>query len=257
MASSVGDGVRGLVANCGLGRLRPNIVVTGWPAAWYLRPNVANELADLNLDAETKGKALLIVHSGALSPHDGATSGGFSCHLCCTGDCGHKALASTVDVYWGYLDGCFLLLLADMLTCAAGRFHGSTIRVFVLVADGLSLSAVRDDVSKLVYDLRMSAHVACIQVTGNAYGTPHGTACVNMSKAEADYLEVKLHLFRVPPFWLVPLGTGLELCKLLYNLQLRSLKWPLPSLPHVMGTASRRLDPAAGRQRARRPSGGP
>ena len=159
------DGVRGLVANCGLGKLRPNIVLTGWPDAWYARPHIAHELATLASDAEAKGKALLIAHSGILSAHSDADP--FSCRFCCVGDCAHNtaAAAATVDVYWAYLDGGFLLLLADMLTSAAGRLRGSTVRVFVLVADGLSLSAIRDDVAKLLYDLRMSAQVACIQVT--------------------------------------------------------------------------------------------
>ena len=86
-AASVEDGVRGLIANCGLGKLRPNIVLAAWPNAWRALPRVPHDLACLVRDAEAKGKALLIAKHGAMGPEgaaaDPAGGGGGTRRLCC------------------------------------------------------------------------------------------------------------------------------------------------------------------------------
>ncbi|XP_074787253.1 solute carrier family 12 member 6-like [Athene noctua] len=106
-----GPGLAALVQGCGLGALRPNAVLMGWPHGWRRRhdPAAARRFVELLRVAGAGGRALLVAK----------------------GPLGAGAPGGTLDVWWVVGDGRLLTLL-PLLLRQHPAWRGCRVRLFTV-----------------------------------------------------------------------------------------------------------------------------
>ncbi|XP_061225459.1 solute carrier family 12 member 6-like [Neopsephotus bourkii] len=106
-----GPGLAALVQGCGLGALRPNAVLMGWPHGWRRRhdPAAARRFVELLRVAGSGGRALLVTK----------------------GPLGSGAPGGTLDVWWVVGDGRLLTLL-PLLLRQHPAWRGCCVRLFTV-----------------------------------------------------------------------------------------------------------------------------
>uniref|UniRef100_A0A914UYK5 Solute carrier family 12 member 6 n=1 Tax=Plectus sambesii TaxID=2011161 RepID=A0A914UYK5_9BILA len=139
-----------LIQSVGIGGLRPNTIMVGWP---YWQKHDGNEPEYWNfLDKIHRGAAMdmcLIVPKGLIDfplPH-------------------HR-LNGSIDVWWILLDGGLLLLISFLLK-QHKVWRGCQLRLFA-VAQALDNSVkMKEDLQKFVYQLRIDASVTVVELSGS------------------------------------------------------------------------------------------
>ncbi|XP_075597458.1 solute carrier family 12 member 4-like [Balearica regulorum gibbericeps] len=111
VAPGRGPGLGALVQGCGLGALRPNAVLLGWPHGWRRRhdPAAARRFVELLRVAGAGGRALLVAK----------------------GPLGAGAPGGTLDVWWVVGDGRLLTLL-PLLLRQHPAWRGCRVRLFTV-----------------------------------------------------------------------------------------------------------------------------
>ncbi|XP_069630502.1 solute carrier family 12 member 6-like isoform X2 [Haliaeetus albicilla] len=111
VAPGRGPGLAALVQGCGLGALRPNAVLMGWPHGWRRRhdPVAARRFVELLRVAGAGGRALLVAK----------------------GPLGAGAPGGTLDVWWVVGDGRLLTLL-PLLLRQHPAWRGCRVRLFTV-----------------------------------------------------------------------------------------------------------------------------
>ncbi|XP_072705340.1 solute carrier family 12 member 6-like isoform X6 [Ciconia boyciana] len=111
VAPARGPGLAALVQGCGLGALRPNAVLMGWPHGWRRRhdPTAARRFVELLRVAGAGGRALLVAK----------------------GPLGAGAPGGTLDVWWVVGDGRLLTLL-PLLLRQHPAWRGCRVRLFTV-----------------------------------------------------------------------------------------------------------------------------
>ncbi|KAJ8758590.1 hypothetical protein K2173_000311 [Erythroxylum novogranatense] len=147
VAPNMSEGFRGIVQTMGLGNLKPNIVVMRYPEIWR-RENLteipATFVGIIN-DCIVANKAVVIVKGLDEWPNE------------------YQRQYGTIDLYWIVRDGGLMLLLSQLLLTKES-FESSKIQVFCIAEEDSDAEALKADVKKFLYDLRMQAEVIVISM---------------------------------------------------------------------------------------------
>lgn len=145
VAPSMSEGFRGIVQTMGLGNLKPNIVVMRYPEIWR-RENLieipATFVGIIN-DCIVANKAVVIVKGLDEWPN------------------AYQKQYGSIDLYWIVRDGGLMLLLSQLLL-TKDSFESCKIQVFCIAEEGTDAEALKADVKKFLYDLRMQAEVVVV-----------------------------------------------------------------------------------------------
>lgn len=147
VAPSMSDGFQGIVQTMGLGNLKPNIVVMRYPEIWRsenLTEIPATFVGIIN-DCIVANKAVVIVKGLDEWPNE------------------FQRQYGTIDLYWIVRDGGLMLLLSQLLLTKES-FESCKIQVFCIAEEDSDAEALKADVRKFLYDLRMSAEVIVISM---------------------------------------------------------------------------------------------
>lgn len=147
VAPNMSEGFRGIVQTMGLGNLKPNIVVMRYPEIWR-RENLteipATFVGIIN-DCIVANKAVVIVKGLDEWPNE------------------YQRQYGTIDLYWIVRDGGLMLLLSQLLLTKES-FESCKIQVFCIAEEDVDAEALKADVKKFLYDLRMQAEVIVINM---------------------------------------------------------------------------------------------
>ncbi|KAL5577355.1 hypothetical protein UlMin_019054 [Ulmus minor] len=178
VAPNMSEGFRGIVQTMGLGNLKPNIVVMRYPEIWR-RENLteipATFVGIIN-DCIVANKAVVIVKGLDEWPNEYQTQYG------------------TIDLYWIVRDGGLMLLLSQLLLTKES-FESCKIQVFCIAEEDIDAEALKADVKKFLYDLRMQAEVIVItmkswdtQAEGGAHQDESVEAFTSAQQRIANYM---------------------------------------------------------------------
>ncbi|KAM7259626.1 hypothetical protein ACFE04_015367 [Oxalis oulophora] len=145
VAPNMTEGFRGIVQTMGLGNLKPNIVVMRYPEIWR-RENLTELPANfvgIIKDCIVANKAVVIVKGLDEWPNE------------------YQKQYGTIDLYWIVRDGGLMLLLSQLLLTKES-FESCKIQVFCIAEEDSDSEALKADVKKFLYDLRMQAEVIVI-----------------------------------------------------------------------------------------------
>ncbi|KAM7270327.1 hypothetical protein ACFE04_029541 [Oxalis oulophora] len=169
VAPSMTEGFRGIVQTMGLGNLKPNIVVMRYPEIWR-RENLteipANFVGIIN-DCIVANKAVVIVKGLDEWPNE------------------YQKQFGTIDLYWIVRDGGLMLLLSQLLLTKAS-FESCKIQVFCIAEEDSDSEALKTDVKKFLYDLRMQAEVIVITMKSER---AEAVACKRIPKRRSNSLH--------------------------------------------------------------------
>ncbi|PON54740.1 SLC12A transporter family [Parasponia andersonii] len=147
VAPNMSEGFRGIVQTMGLGNLKPNIVVMRYPEIWR-RENLteipATFVGIIN-DCIVANKAVVIVKGLDEWPNE------------------YQRQYGTIDLYWIVRDGGLMLLLSQLLLTKES-FESCKIQVFCIAEEDVDAEALKADVKKFLYDLRMQAEVVVVNM---------------------------------------------------------------------------------------------
>lgn len=147
VAPNMSEGFRGIVQTMGLGNLKPNIVVMRYPEIWR-RENLteipATFVGIIN-DCIVANKAVVIVKGLDEWPNE------------------YQRQYGTIDLYWIVRDGGLMLLLSQLLLTKES-FESCKIQVFCIAEEDVDAEALKADVKKFLYDLRMQAEVIVVNM---------------------------------------------------------------------------------------------
>ncbi|PAA68892.1 hypothetical protein BOX15_Mlig002002g2 [Macrostomum lignano] len=141
------EGLSVLIQSLGIGALRPNTVVVGWPTQWKAE-SPESEYYDF-LDAIQKvtssGMCLLIPKGDDFPLNSGPKQSG------------------NIDVWWVMHDGGLLLLLPFLLLQHRVWRH-CRIRVFSVAGPTDNTLKMREDLRRMIYQLRITAEVSVVEL---------------------------------------------------------------------------------------------
>lgn len=174
VAPSMSEGFRGIVQTMGLGNLKPNIVVMRYPEIWR-RENLieipATFVGIIN-DCIVANKAVVIVKGLDEWPNE------------------YQKQYGSIDLYWIVRDGGLMLLLSQLLLTKES-FESCKIQVFCIAEEGTDAEALKADVKKFLYDLRMHAEVIVITMKSLEGGSQQDESLEAFTGAQrriAEYL---------------------------------------------------------------------
>ncbi|XP_037654791.1 solute carrier family 12 member 7 isoform X2 [Choloepus didactylus] len=150
VSSSLRDGVSHLVQSAGLGGMRHNTVLLGWPAAWR-RPDNASwrNFVDTVRDTTAAHQALLVAKNVDLFPPNQERLGD-----------GH------IDVWWVVHDGGLLMLLPFLLR-QHKVWRRCRMRIFTVAQVHDNSIQMKKDLQMFLYHLRISADVEVVEMVEN------------------------------------------------------------------------------------------
>lgn len=145
VAPNLTQGFHGIVQTMGLGNLKPNIVGMRYPEIW--RSENLSEIPAIFVgiinDCIIANKAVVIVKGLDEWPNE------------------YQRQYGTVDLYWIMRDGGLMLLLSQLLLTKRS-FESCKIKVFCIAEEDANAEALKNDVKKFLYDLRMQAEVIVV-----------------------------------------------------------------------------------------------
>lgn len=147
VAPSMSEGFRGIVQTMGLGNLKPNIVVMRYPEIWR-RENlteIPTTFVGIINDCIVANKAVVIIKGLDEWPNE------------------YQRQYGTIDLYWIVKDGGLMLLLSQLLLTKES-FESCKIQVFCIAEEDSDAEALKADVKKFLYDLRMQAEVIVVSM---------------------------------------------------------------------------------------------
>ncbi|KAJ8762638.1 hypothetical protein K2173_010659 [Erythroxylum novogranatense] len=147
VAPNMSEGFRGIVQTMGLGNLKPNIVVMRYPEIWRREKltEIPATFVEIINDCIVANKAVVIVKGLDEWPNE------------------YQRQYGTIDLYWIVRDGGLMLLLSQLLLTKES-FESCKIQVFCIAEEDSDAEALKADVKKFLYDLRMQAEVIVISM---------------------------------------------------------------------------------------------
>ncbi|CAA7062358.1 unnamed protein product [Microthlaspi erraticum] len=145
VAPNMTEGFRGIIQTMGLGNLKPNIVVMRYPEIWR-RENlteIPSTFVGIINDCITANKAVVIIKGLDEWPNE------------------YQRQYGTIDLYWIVRDGGLMLLLSQLLLTKES-FESCKIQLFCIAEEDSDAEALKADVKKFLYDLRMQAEVIVV-----------------------------------------------------------------------------------------------
>ncbi|XP_052816164.1 solute carrier family 12 member 6-like isoform X2 [Mya arenaria] len=147
VSESVTGGLCHLVQNSGLGGLRHNTVVLGWPYGW--RHNVDERSYKVFIDTINNvgaGQMALLVIKGTN-----------------TFPSSHEKLKGTIDIWWIVHDGGLLMLLPFLLK-QHKTWRNCNLRIFTVAQLEDNTIQMKADLQKFMYQLRIHADVEVVEM---------------------------------------------------------------------------------------------
>ncbi|XP_052060467.1 solute carrier family 12 member 4-like isoform X2 [Mytilus californianus] len=150
IAKDVTDGLCHLIQNAGLGGLRHNTVMIGWPYGW--RHSGEERSHKVFIDAikniNAGQMALLAVKGINQFPDQG------------------EKLSGTVDIWWIVHDGGMLMLLPFLLK-QHRTFKNCKLRIFTIAQLEDNTVQMKKDLETFMYQLRINAEVEVVEMSNN------------------------------------------------------------------------------------------
>ncbi|XP_076449230.1 solute carrier family 12 member 4-like [Babylonia areolata] len=148
VATNVMEGICSLVQNAGLGGLRHNTVVMGWPYGWRHSDDERSYKVFLETvrNVSAAGLALLVTKGINQFPEPDVK------------------LKGTIDVWWIVHDGGLLMLLPFLLTREKPWKH-CKLRIFTVAQMEDNSITMKKDLEMYLYQLRISAEVDVIEMS--------------------------------------------------------------------------------------------
>ncbi|XP_025076500.1 solute carrier family 12 member 4-like isoform X4 [Pomacea canaliculata] len=149
VATDVTEGICSLVQNAGLGGLRHNTVVMGWPYGWRHSEDEQSYRVFLETvrNVSAAGLALLVTKGINQFPEPDVK------------------LRGTIDVWWIVHDGGLLMLLPFLLTRERPWKH-CKLRIFTVAQMEDNSITMKKDLEHYLYQLRIGADVDVIEMSG-------------------------------------------------------------------------------------------
>ncbi|XP_067171067.1 solute carrier family 12 member 6-like [Apteryx mantelli] len=190
VAPRAAEGLAQLVQGCGLGALRPNALLLGWPRGWRRRggdPRPARTFVGLVRAAAAAGRALLVAKGCGAWPGEGgletaaagpappepaaaATAGGLETAAAAArrraegdGDDGGHDGGGSLDVWWVVHDGGVLTLLPCLLR-QHKAWRGCRVRIFTVAQLEDNSIEMRRHLRAFVRLLRLPAAVEVVEM---------------------------------------------------------------------------------------------
>ncbi|VVC39546.1 Hypothetical protein CINCED_3A020893 [Cinara cedri] len=150
VAKDTSEGLSHLIQIAGLGGLKPNTVILGWPNSWKQSEN--DRLWQVFLQTirvVTAAKMALIVPKGIRSFPDSATK-----------------LSGTIDIWWIVHDGGILMLIPFLLK-QHRTWKNCKLRIFTVAQTDDNSIQMKKDLKTFLYQLRIPAEVEVVEMTNN------------------------------------------------------------------------------------------
>ncbi|XP_024837321.1 solute carrier family 12 member 7 isoform X1 [Bos taurus] len=148
VSSSLRDGTSHLIQSAGLGAMKHNTVLVGWPGAWKREDNPCSwrNFVDTVRDTTAAQQALLVAKNVDLFPHNQQRLSG-----------GH------IDVWWIVHDGGLLMLLPFLLR-QHKVWRRCQMRIFTVAQVDDNSIQMKKDLQTFLYHLRISAEVEVVEM---------------------------------------------------------------------------------------------
>ncbi|XP_025405084.1 solute carrier family 12 member 4 isoform X3 [Sipha flava] len=150
VAKNTSEGLSHLIQIAGLGGLKPNTVILGWPNSWQQSENDRSWQVFLHtIRIVTAAKMALIVPKGIRSFPDSATK-----------------LSGTIDIWWIVHDGGILMLIPFLLK-QHRTWKNCKLRIFTVAQTDDNSIQMKKDLKTFLYQLRIPAEVEVVEMTNN------------------------------------------------------------------------------------------
>lgn len=148
VSSSLRDGTSHLIQSAGLGAMKHNTVLVGWPGAWKREDSPCSwrNFVDTVRDTTAAQQALLVAKNVDLFPHNQQRLSG-----------GH------IDVWWIVHDGGLLMLLPFLLR-QHKVWRRCQMRIFTVAQVDDNSIQMKKDLQTFLYHLRISAEVEVVEM---------------------------------------------------------------------------------------------
>jgi potassium/chloride transporter 4/5/6 len=144
VGTSVTDSIGHVIQTSGLGGMKPNTVVLGWPHGWRARDQVGCFVAAVR--AAAAGRMALLVPRGIASfPGSG------------------EVVRGSIDVWWIVHDGGLLMLLPFLLKRHRTWRH-CRLRIFTVAQREDNSAQMKKDLKTFLYHLRINADVEVMAI---------------------------------------------------------------------------------------------
>ncbi|CAL4060077.1 unnamed protein product, partial [Meganyctiphanes norvegica] len=147
VANNVAEGISHLIQTCGLGGMKPNTVILGWPYGWRHSPDERSWKVFLETvrNVSTAKMALLVPKGINFFPDS------------------LSKISGTIDIWWIVHDGGLLMLLPFLL-----RQHkvwkGCKMRIFTVAQLEDNSIQMKKDLKTFLYHLRIDAEVEVVEM---------------------------------------------------------------------------------------------
>ncbi|KJE93459.1 solute carrier family 12 [Capsaspora owczarzaki ATCC 30864] len=135
-----------LLQTAGLGGMKPNTVVTGWPTSWRAQPEVARSFLNTVEEIRAADKAMLILTG--LSAFPGIDD----------------QMTGTIDIWWIVQEGGLLLLIGHLLA-KHKVWRKCRLRLFTVAELSDNSMAIEEQLRNMLDQLRIAAEVKVIEMT--------------------------------------------------------------------------------------------
>lgn len=148
VAKNIVDGLSSLVQTTGLGGLKPNTVILGWPYGWRQSEQERTWRVFLQtVRSVTAAKMALLVPKGINFFPDST-----------------EKIIGNIDVWWIVHDGGLLMLLPFLLK-QHRTWKNCKMRIFTVAQMEDNSIQMKKDLKKFLYDLRIEAEVEIVEMT--------------------------------------------------------------------------------------------
>ncbi|XP_059164423.1 solute carrier family 12 member 5-like [Physella acuta] len=147
VSPSITDGLCCMIQSAGLGALRPNTIVMGWPSDWIATRCLPSyhTFLDTIYNVGVAGNALIVCKNCEGLPVKG------------------ERLSGTIDIWWIVNDGGMLLLLGHLLT-RHKMMSKCKIRLFTVAGTDENSVQIKNDLKTYLYQLRINGTVEVIEM---------------------------------------------------------------------------------------------
>ncbi|ELR57139.1 Solute carrier family 12 member 7, partial [Bos mutus] len=148
VSSSLRDGTSHLIQSAGLGAMKHNTVLVGWPGAWKREDNPCSwrNFVDTVRDTTAAQQALLVAKNVDLFPHNQ-----------------QRLSSGHIDVWWIVHDGGLLMLLPFLLR-QHKVWRRCQMRIFTVAQVDDNSIQMKKDLQTFLYHLRISAEVEVVEM---------------------------------------------------------------------------------------------
>merc|ERR1712045_1052686 len=150
VGDNISDCICHMVQTCGLGGMKPNTVILGWPNSWRKREDDSTKVFVDTIRNAGAGKMALLVPKGIQRfPDTGDTVKGF------------------IDIWWIVHDGGLLMLLPFLLK-QHRTWKKCRMRIFTVAQVEDNSIQMKKDLKQFLYHLRIEADVDVVELDDSA-----------------------------------------------------------------------------------------